>query len=491
MNRSNRVLLFPAFLTLTTMLSGCAVNPISGNREVVLLSVEGEKEIGAKNAALVKKEMGLFDSPALLKYVQSIGDRLAKYSPYQEVSYQFQIVDSEDPNAFALPGGYVYVSRGLLVLVNSEDELAGVIGHEIGHVAARHGVQRLTRAAPIGLVTGITSAAVGIVSSSLADVVSGTGGLLNSAILAPYSRGQENDADAIGQELAVKAGWNPEGITHFLNTLDRESAKNGNKSEGIAFLSTHPSTPDRVRKTEQRASEMEDKKAQSTGMSRAAFLAKLNGLIVGEDVRQGVIIKQDFLHPTMHIGMTFPAGWEIANQPEYVAAVEKQQNAVLVLQFEGEGSDPEVTAQLFLDEANLGNRAVKKIMLGGLPASQIILNKRGQQVVITWIAFQNNIYRLTGVSKNSTANYQQALSKSINTFHQLSAQEMRNIRQQRLRIISARDKESLAALLQRAGSDWDEESCAVANNLQIGSALKQGQLIKVVISEVFKPLIND
>lgn len=467
------------------MHSGCAVNPVSGDREVVLLSVEGEKEIGAENAAVVKKEMGLFEAPALLKYVQDIGERLAKHSPYKEVDYQFQIIDTEEPNAFALPGGYVYVSRGLLVLVNSEDELAGVIGHEIGHVAARHGVQRLTRAAPIGLVTGITSAAVGIVSPFLAGAVSGTGSLLNSAILAPYSRGQEDDADLIGQQLAAKAGWDPEGITLFLNTLDREIARNGNKDKGIAFLSTHPSTPERVRKTEQRAGEMKYTKTAPIAANHAAFLARLNGLIVSADARQGVVIKQDFLHPTMQIGMTFPADWEIVNQSEYIAAVEKHKNASLILQLQGEGSDPSEAALSFLNEANLGNKPVKKLSISGLPASQIVLNSRGQEAIITWIAFEQQIYRLTGVSKNSYANHQQALRKSIATFHQLSPVEMRKIHQQRLRIIPARQGESIAALLKRTESVWDEDACAVANNLQAGVPLNKGQLIKVVISEEF------
>jgi len=485
MNQSNRVLLCSAFLALTVTYSGCAVNPVSGNREVVLLSVEGEKEIGAENAKQVKKEMGLFDDPERLKYVQSIGDRLARYSPYQEVSYQFQVIDSKEPNAFALPGGYVYVSRGLLVLLNSEDELAGVIGHEIGHVAARHGVQRLTRAAPIGLVTGITSAAVGIVSSPLANIVSGTGSLLNSAILAPYSRGQENDADEIGQELAAKAGWNPEGITLFLNTLDREAARNGNKNKGIPFLSTHPSTPDRIRSTEQRASEIEYQKTKPIANNQATFLAKLDGLIVGADARQGVVIGQDFLHPTMQLGMTFPAGWEIINHSEYIAATEKQQSAGLILQFQGEGTDADNAAQAFLKEAKLGPQVVKKITIAGLPASQIILNKRSQKASITFIAFRGDIYRLTAISTNSRANYQQDLEKSIATFHPLDSVEMAKIQQQRLRIVSAKSGESIAALLRRVDSVWDEESCAVANNLPADALLTKGQLVKVLKSEPF------
>ncbi len=470
---------------LATANSGCAVNPVTGSQEVVLVSIEGEKEIGAETAKLIEKEMGFVDDPALLNYVQNMGKRLANYSPYQQVDYQFQIIDSAEPNAFALPGGYVYISRGLLVLTNSADELAGVIGHEIGHVAARHGVQRLTRAAPIGFVTGITSAAVGLVSPLLASAVSGTGSFINSAVLAPYSRGQENDADAIGQELAAKAGWDPAGITHFLNTLDREVTRNDSKASSIPFLSTHPSTPDRVRKTEQRATEITYSKPNPVANDHAAFLQKLDGLIFGENAKQGVVINQDFLHPTLRIGISFPQDWEIVNQSEYVAAVEKNQNATLVLQLDGEGISSDEAAKNFLNEANLGNSTIQKLTISGLPASQIKIVKQGQAIIMTWIAFQDQVYRLTAVSKQFNTNEKTALSQSIVSFHPLSKAEMSTIKQQRVRIIAARDKESLPALLKRAGSDWDEESCAIANNLQSGSALEKGQLIKVVIAESF------
>jgi len=125
---------------LAFFLSGCAVNPVSGRSEVVLISAEEERELGAQEAEKVEKSMGLVDDPEIVAYVKTVGHRLAEYSPRQDVDYTFQIVDLGVPNAFALPGGYVYVSRGLLVLVNSEDELAGVMGHEIGHVAGRHAV---------------------------------------------------------------------------------------------------------------------------------------------------------------------------------------------------------------------------------------------------------------------------------------------------------------------------------------------------------------
>ena len=152
---------------LAFLLSGCAVNPVSGKSEVALISAEEEQELGAQEAEKVKQSMGLIDDPEILAYVKAVGRRLAEHSPRKDVDYTFHIVDMEVPNAFALPGGYVYVSRGLLVLVNSEDELAGVMGHEIGHVAGRHAVQRVTRSvatSPFRIVTGIAGAAASIVA---------------------------------------------------------------------------------------------------------------------------------------------------------------------------------------------------------------------------------------------------------------------------------------------------------------------------------------
>jgi len=479
------ILIVPAIL-----IYGCAVNPVTGNREVVFMSIEGEKELGAENAKQVEEKMGLVDDPNLVSYIQSIGQRLAKYSPYRDVTYQFQVVDMDVPNAFALPGGYVYVSRGLLVLVNSEDELAGVIGHEIGHVAARHSVQRLTRAAPIGLVTGVTSAAVGIVSSSLANAVSGTGTVLNSVILAPYSREQENDADAIGQKLAIKAGWNPEGITRFLSTLDREMIRQGEEN-GISFLATHPFTPHRVKATAIRAGELNAENSSTLPVSAQAkkhqdFLDKLNGLIVGIDARQGVFLEQEFLDPTMDFGLIFPEDWKTTNQSQYVAAVSKQENALILLQLQSEGDDPVEAAHKFLNEAKLENKTVTKLRIGGLPASQASVNSYKQESTVSWIAYDNQIFRLTSMIKNSGVKYRDAINKTISSFHQLTAKQKTKIQQQRLRIFSARAGENLPALLKRVGSDWDEESCAIANNLQLGAVLKKGQLIKVVNSEPFE-----
>src|SRR5216110_3142734 len=175
-------------LAVLALLGACTRNPVSGRPELTLMSAAEERRIGAEQAAEVARTIGLVDDPRLGTYVQEVGRRLAARSPRRDVTYTFAVVDMAEPNAFALPGGPVYVSRGLLVLTNSEDELAGVLGHEIGHVAARHAVRRVTRAAPLAVVTGLGAAVTSIVSPMLGDLVGGIGGVAGAFVLAPYSR---------------------------------------------------------------------------------------------------------------------------------------------------------------------------------------------------------------------------------------------------------------------------------------------------------------
>ena len=249
-----------ALLIVTTAaaspLSGCARNPVSGMPEVTLVSAEQEKKIGAEEAKKVLDNMGVLNDAALTTYLDALGQRLAKESPRQDVTYQFLVVDTADPNAFALPGGYIYVTRGLLALTNAEEELAGVVGHEIGHVAARHSVQKISRQGPFAVVFGIASGLTGLVSPLVGNLIGGIGDFTQSLIFSPYSRGQETEADRVGQEMAAKAGWDPGGLTAFLATLEREVELMSKGPQRHSFFDTHPATPDRVAKTGEHAKKL-------------------------------------------------------------------------------------------------------------------------------------------------------------------------------------------------------------------------------------------
>ena len=496
---SLRLRILPALLGLCLVAfsqSGCAVNPVSGRSETVLISEEKEKELGAQVAEEVKTSMGLVDDPEIVAYVKTVGRRLAKHSPRKDVRYTFQIVDMGEPNAFALPGGYVYVSRGLLSLVNSEDELAGVMGHEIGHVAGRHAVQGVTRAvaiSPLRILTGLAGAAVGVVSSDVGTAIADAGQAASDLIVAPYNRDQEREADRVGQEMAASAGWNPQGLATFLESLGREAKLRSGEERQFSFFDTHPATGERVAKTTQRATQLKISSAPPIAKNHAALMTKLDGLLVGDNPAKGVFIGDHFLQPTLGFYMRFPPSWKKQNTNELVAAQAPGEKALVLLEVAGKGDDPvAVVRQL---EKKQGTKLLKdasQIKINGLPAVQLTgkvkTSKGVMGVLFTWIAHKGLVYQIAGLSpSNSFDAYRGVLMETATSFRPLSEEDWPKIKETRLRVVKARDGETLAELRKRVNSMWSLAETAVANGLSQNSRLSEGQLIKVAIPQPYKP----
>lgn len=470
--------------------NGCAVNPVSGDSEVSFISAEEEQKLGDQEAENVKKTMGLIEDPKALAYVQAIGNRLAKHSPRKDVRYTFQIVDMEAPNAFALPGGYVYVSRGLLVLVNSEDELAGVMGHEIGHVAGRHAVQRVTRSvatSPLRIATGIAGGAVGIVTPGLGSSIAGVGEVASAAVIAPYSRDQEREADRVGQEMAANAGWNPAGLSSLLESLGKAEKLLSGKEHQSSFFDTHPATDERVAETKKHAAELKTSPAPPIAKDHAALLAKLDGLLVGGDPAKGVFIGDDFMQPTLGFYLRFPPAWKKQNTNEVVVAQSSDEKALVFLQHAGKGDDPvAVVRQIEKKQRTKILENASQMRINGFPAVQLIGKAKTSQgvmrVLFTWIAHQGDVYQITGLSPDkSFAAYQGAFVETVNSFRTLSEADRLKIKETRLRIVKARNGETLGELAGRVNSEWSQAELAVVNGLPEMGRLKEGQLIKVVI----------
>jgi predicted Zn-dependent protease len=491
--RRRLIVTAPAVLLLV-LGGGCAMNPVSGRPELVLVSRAQEQELGEEESRRVADEMGLVDSPALRAYVEQIGHRLAKHAPGGDTNYSFRIVDVQEPNAFALPGGYVYASRGLLALMNSEDELAGVMGHEIGHVAARHAVRRITRAAPIGILSGVGAAVTGIVSPMLGQAVGGIGSMAGALVLAPYSRGQESEADRVGQTMAAAAGWDPEGIAHALHTLEREESLQGGRERAMSFFATHPPLPERVAATTARARSLERLPARPVAGSRTAFLRRLDGLPIGARPSDGVIEGERFSHPDLNFAVQFPPGWKIQNARDAVGAAAPTGDAVIVLTSAGEGSDPK-EAMHALEKASktdLSSRA-ESLRIGDLPAVRVRGKSRTDQGVLalelTWVALDRHLYRFAAASPpGKSATHEPAFQSTVTSFRRLSAAERGGFREHRLRLVNARGGETIGALLTRAGaSGWSPAMTSVANGLAEGVRLTQGQVVKVPIAEPYRP----
>lgn len=477
---------------------GCAINPVTGRPEVVLTTTEGEREIGMEEARKVEEDMGLVEDPGLTAYVEAVGQRLAQHSPRQDVAYHFHVVEMVEPNAFALPGGFVYVTRGLLALVNSEDELAGVIGHEIGHVAARHAVQRLSAAAPFAIVGGITGAVTGLVSKRLSNVVTGITGFAGGLVLAPYSRSQEREADEVGVQLLGAAGWDPAALSRFLHTLEREVELRGGKPQKASFFDTHPATPERVADTAKQARTVARGARQSVAPDRRAFLAKLDGLVIGPDPAAGIVRENRFLQPALDFALEFPSGWKVENTRRLVAGIEPEERAFVVLQVAGEGDDP-MAVPLALErkmkekdpQASLMDR-VERVRIGNLRAARMFLQTKTESgptaVDLTWIAHGGLLYQITAISPAKDYDrYRPLFRRSVETFRPLTPAEHGGIRITRLRLVTAREGETLEQLVGRAGSAWTPQEAGVANAREPGARLAGGDLVKVAMDEPYKP----
>jgi predicted Zn-dependent protease len=439
--------------------------------------------------------MGLVADPALLAYVQAVGGRVAKQSPRQDVSYTFQIVNQPEPNAFALPNGNIYISRGLLALANSEDELAGVLGHEVVHVAARHTVRSANVAvatSPLRIATGIAGVAAGIVAPRLGEGIAGIGDVASEAFMAPYGRSQEREADDVGVALVARAGYDPKGLPHILQALEREQALRAGGPPRQSFFDTHPATPERVRETGERAAALRVEPAAPVVKTPGEFLAKLNGLLVGDDPSDGTFLESRFFQPTLGITLRFPAKWETRNTPRAVVGHTPDKEAVLLVTVAGKGDDPVRVARDAEKEAGvrLLERAVS-LEVNGLRAVRSVVaveSRRGPTTLdLTWIAHGGIVYRILGVSPTPRFDaYRRFFDDTVSSFRGMTAADTAQLRETRLRVVAARAGERPADVARRTGSVWSANEIAVANALAADGPLTAGQTIKVAISEPYR-----
>lgn len=490
---STRSRLLLALLVLAVAAAtGCARNPVTGRPDAVLTTEEGEIEQGNEAARMVAEQIGFIDDPELAAYVEALGQRIADHSPRASLAHTFQVVQMREPNAFALPGGHIYVSRGLLVLVNSEDELANVIGHEIGHVAARHSVTRQAANAPmipVRILAGLGGAAASIVSPSIGRMVSGVGQLPGELALAAYSRDQEREADRLGQEFAAAAGFDPGGMASFMNTLAREEALSERGAGHPTFLASHPRSPERSDAAVSHARDVAPATGEPPPLSREAFLARLDGLAVGESAAEGVFVDNRFLHPVLGIGLSFPEGWKPLNTPTAVAAIQPNNLGQVVVEVVAEGTDPMEQALAFDREIPLIG-SPERLEISGLGAVQAVVDvgarSERMRVLMTWILHDGRIYRISGgSSRRHFEPLRPTFVAAAASFHALTEAERKEILQDTLRIATVRRGEDLAALGERTKNRWSVEQTAVANDFEVETPLEPGSLIKIAVAEPY------
>ena len=489
---SRRILICLFSAHLLWFLAGCATNPVTGRRELVLMSAEREARLGEQMVAQVAEEMGLVESPELTAYVDAIGQRLAIHSPRRDVDYHFAVVDMMEPNAFALPGGYIFVSRGLLAIANSEAELANVIGHEIGHVAAGHAAQRETRALGVGVLATLgTLAAAAAGGEGAAQGAAQLGQVAGSGLIASYGRDQERQADEVGQRLAAQTGWDPEAMASSLRTLGRESEQRTGETRRPSFFDSHPMTDERVGDAAARAESLRVSQAAPIAETRAAFCARLVDLLIGPDPAQGLFREQRFLHPGLDFAIDFPRGWETQNAKTAVFARAPDGDAIFVLQTQGESGDPAAAAERFAQHNQLELGDGKGERIGGFPAhragAELPTEQGPAAAEWTWIAHPSAMFRLMGFSPSDRfGEHEGSFRDAAQSFRSIRDRERRGITELRLRVARAREGESLAALSRRTGNAWSLEETAIANGLSGERRLRRGEPVKIAVEVPYR-----
>ncbi len=461
---------------------GCALNPATNKRQLILTSEAQEKELGRQAAKEVQESIGYVDDPRIADYVSRVGGTVSKGAPAGQFQYEFRVVEMEEPNAFAVPGGYVFVSRGLLALTNSEAELAGILGHEVGHVAARHGTNQASVQAPLRVVTGLGAAATGLVSNSLGDLVSGAGGAATDALFASYGRDQEREADQLGQRFMVSSGYDPAALSAALDSLHQYAVQH-DQDDGPSFFSSHPSTPERVEATRRRATELSGGVRPSTA-SRAAHFAKLDGLRMGPDPDHGVFVGTEFLQPVMQFRMRFPAGWKTINGRDFVAA---QSASSLMMVTLVDGTDPVKVGRAIESRDGLDLKLREKrigSLAGARGEAKAKIEGREAVLDVAWIAHGGELYQVVGVSPVAgEPGERAAVLRAIESFRPLTANDRSRIRVVRLRITKARDGETMASVAARTGSRRSVRELEVLNGVSAGARLRAGQSVKFVREE--------
>ncbi len=480
--------LFTAFFVLISFfqLSGCATNPVTGSSDFVLMSEDQEIAIGRQNHQAILKEMGEYDNPQLKAYVQKIGAQLAKQSHRPELVYRFTVLDSQQINAFALPGGYIYITRGLLAYLNSEAELAAVLGHEIGHVTARHSVRQHSAATATGILGAVVAGATGVRGAGDLANIAGT------ALVRGYGREHELEADRLGAEYLARSGYEPNAMLKVIGVLknqevfERNLAKQEGREPNVyhGVFSTHP---DNDRRLQEVVTAADGLKPTGHREQRNHFLDSIDGLVFGDGAREGIRRGNRFYHLDLDLALSFPPGWKLENHADRVEALAPEHDGLI--RFTMTDINKRISPQQFIEqrlkvnELQNGERISLNNMEGytGISDARIGQTPALARIVVLYRDDQALIF--TGVTeKNDTPfRYDSLYLNTAKSLHRLTAEEKQLAQPQHIRIITADNSTRFATLAQQSKiSNQAEAQLRLLNDLYPAGEPTAGQRIKIV-----------
>jgi predicted Zn-dependent protease len=469
-----------AVIACLVFFNQCAKNPVTGNRQLVLMSEAQEIEMGKSADPQIIQQYGLYPDKALQDFINEKGKKMAAISHRPNIEYNFRIVDSDILNAFAIPGGYVYFTRGIMAHFNNEAEFAGVLGHEIGHIAARHSVaqQRNALLGQLGIIAGVIIAPD---LAQFAETASQGVGLL----LLKFSRDAERESDRLGVEYSSKIGYDAMQMANFFQTLQRESEASGSQ-ELPGFLSTHPNPGDRYTTVSKLAKEWKQKlNLTNPQENRNAYLKRIEGLIYGEDPQQGYVENNTFYHPVLKLAFPIPQNWSYLNSPTAFQMAPKDGKAMMMLTL-AQGNSLKGAADTILKRYNLQAVEAKEVSVNGLNALAFIADQKQEQQTLRTLSYiiqyNNNLYHLIGVSTLADFNnYSASFSNTMQNFRQLTDQAKLNKKPDRVRIKTINQATTLEQALRGYGIEQKRlQEMAILNGMKLNEKLPAGTLIKII-----------
>ncbi len=478
-----------AFTRLATLLAAlaltnCAQNPVTGNPNLVLISESQEIAIGKREDGNVRKQYSAYDDEQLQHYVSELGQRLAKASHRPGLDYRFLVVDSPEVNAFALPGGYIYITRGIMAYLNSEAELAGVLGHEIGHVTARHSVQQLSAHTAANVGVSILQIFVPQAGSALGSNVIN---ILGGALLSGYGREHELEADRLGAEYLARTGYDPQAMVKVVGVLKNQELFDAEvaKAEGRqprAYHGLFASHPDNDTRLQQVVGEAARFKQATVHTGQEEFLRRTDHMIYADSPKQGVLRNHHFYHAELGLAVSFPAGWQARNRPQNVVATSPQGEAIIDLRAGGpaRGTPAEVLRRALKLSSS---EEVTPTTVNGMQAAIANTTVSGRPTRAACVFHGKGAFLIAGQARTAAGfkQYEKEIDATLMSFREMTDEERAFARPLRLRVITASPGLTFAALARRAPlGRFAEGHLRVINGMYPAGEPVAGQPLKII-----------
>ncbi len=477
MNPIPRSVKLPLAAAAALLAAQCAVNPATGRPQVSLYSESQEVELGREASRDALQQYGEYSDADLEAYVARVGKKLAAQSERPDLPWTFKVVDDPVVNAFALPGGYIFVTRGILAHLDSEAELAAVLGHEIGHVTARHGVNQMSKAQLLGGGLGVIGAILPESSGLVQAAETGLG-----LLFLKYGRDDERQADALGFRYMTRAGYDPRPMADVFEVLRRVSEASGG-GRIPTWMATHPAPEDRRQKAQERIASFQGS-LEGRIVDRPEYLREIDGIVYGDDPRQGYFEGDRYYHPALRFSIAFPEGWAKSNQRSAVLAGSPDKDARIQVTL-SDASDPSAAqTKFFSDDAIVGGE-VWRSEFNGLAGASRAFTIRGEQSTIdgvaAFVANGGRVFQLAGFALGDKwAERKPAVLESLASFRRVDDPKHLDVSPERVALVTLDRAMTVEEAAKRYGAAVPAATLALLNQVDAGARLDSGRLLKIV-----------